>query len=465
MESKQTLAYQSLLTRQKETAWTRKERPDLKRIERLERLKKMLTEHEEAFMGALKKDLGKSAVESYASELAILFNEIDYVKSNLKKWLKPNKSYHIGIGGLGKSSLSYQPYGSVLIISPWNYPLQLTLMPLIGAIAAGNSCFIKPSEFAPAISSMLSELIPKYFDAELITVVEGDSSVAEELLELDWDFIFFTGSKKVGKKIHQAAAERQIPVVLELGGKNPCIVEPTGLTKETIRQIAWGKFLNAGQTCIAPDTVYVHESVYPQFLDQLKKQIEMFFGASPKNSSDYSRIIHQKHLNRLWRYLKDGSVVYGGTFEEEQLYLAPTILTDIQKGSSIMKEEIFGPILPVIPYSSIESLINELLMQPVPLVTYVFSKNKASIKNIEQQLRSGAFSVNQIIRHAAHSSVPFGGVKESGFGNYHGFAGLQAFSYQKVYYEQKNTRSLPQQYPPYRSSQLKRLKKWRKWLF
>ena len=457
--------HQSLLSRQKETAWVIEDRPYLKRIERLDCLKTMLTEHEELLLKALRDDLGKSAIESYTSEIALLYNEIDYVKRNLKKWLKPRKSYGVGLGGVAKTSLSYQPYGSVLILSPWNYPLQLTIMPLIGALAAGNSCFIKPSEFAPATSSLLSELIQNCFEATIVTVVEGDQMVAEELLTLEWDFIFFTGSKRVGKKIHQAAAEHQIPVALELGGKNPCIVEPSGMNKETVRQIAWGKFMNAGQTCIAPDTVYVHESVYPQFLEQLKKQIEEFYGSTPKNSRDYSRIIHHNHLEHLVRYLKDGTVVYGGIFDVEECYLSPTIVTNVQKDSSLMKEEIFGPILPVIPYSSIESLTTELQSQPVPLVTYVFSTNKASHRYLNRRLRSGAFSVNQVIRHAARSEVPFGGVKESGFGNYHGFASLQTFSYQKVYYEQKNTRSLQQQYPPYHDSQLKGLKKWRKWLF
>lgn len=465
MKSKHKIDYQSLLTSQKETAWRILEHPHLTRIDQLERLKLMLTKNEAAFMEALSKNLGKSSIESYTSELALLYNEIDHVKSKLKKWLKPQKSYHLGVGGIAKSALTYQPYGSVLILSPWNYPLQLTILPLIGALAAGNSCFLKPSEFAPETSKLLSKLIQTYFNAEEVTVVEGDSKVAEELLKLNWDFIFFTGSKRVGKKVHQAAAKRHIPVVIELGGKNPCIVEPTGMTKETVRQIVWGKFMNAGQTCIAPDTVYVHESVYPQFLKQLKEQIEVFYGKTPKDSSDYSRIIHQKHLEKLVSYLKDETVFYGGNFDTEDCYLDPTIVTDVQKNSSMMKEEIFGPILPIVPYSSLESLTAELQSQPVPLVTYAFSTDKMSIRYLSRHLRSGAFSVNQVIRHAAQTAIPFGGVKESGFGNYRGFASLQTFSYQKVYYEQKNTRSLPQQYPPYNESQLKGLKKWRKWLY
>lgn len=465
MKPEYKVDYSSLLKRQKETAWKIKDRPYQERLERLEQLKKVLIEHEEVWLEALKKDLGKSSTESYTSEIALVLNEIDFVQRKLKKWIKPKRAHHFDLGGTAKTTISYQPYGSVLILSPWNYPLQLTLMPLVGALAAGNSCVIKPSEFSPITSSLLYELLKKTFTPEIVTVIEGDKEAAEELLKLDWDFIFFTGSKSVGKIVHQAAAERQIPVILELGGKNPCIVEPSGMTKETIRQITWGKFMNAGQTCIAPDTVYVHESVYTEFLNQLKEQLELFYGNSPEKSSDYSRIVHSDHLNELVDYLKDGKVFHGGNFDREGLYMSPTILTDVQKNSPIMEEEIFGPILPIIPYSTIEALGAELQLKPVPLVLYLFSQDKANIKYTARRLRSGALSVNQVIRHAARSGIPFGGVKESGFGRYHGFASIQAFSYQKVYYEQKNTKSLPHQYPPYHKNQLKRLRKWQKWLF
>lgn len=457
--------WQETLERQKERVLQTKGGTYPERLAHLEGLKKLLIEHEEEWMTALEQDLGKSAVDSYTSEIAVVLNEIDYAKRRLKKWMKPQRTKHFSLSGSAKTRVSWEPYGAVLILSPWNYPVQLALLPLVGALAAGNSCFLKPSEQASAVSHVLAKLLARYFDPKVITVIEGESETAAALLTLKWDFIFFTGSKKIGKKVYRTAAEHLIPVALELGGKNPCIVDASGLSKETVRQIAWGKFLNAGQTCVAPDTVYVHESIYPQFLAQLKQQLLDFYGPDPQNSWDYGRMIHKKHLNTVVDYLTEGNVYHGGAFNEEKLYLAPTILTDIQKDSAVGEEEIFGPILPVIPYHSLTSLVQDLQQKPVPLVTYVFSQDSKVVHLLEQQLSSGAFSLNQVIRFAANPEIPFGGLQESGFGRYHGQSSFKTFSCQRVVYAQRSLFALPQQYPPYRMEQLKWLKKWRRRLF
>lgn len=436
-----------------------------KRLENLDRLKKMLIENEQLFLNALKKDLGKSAVESYTSELAVILNEIDFMKKHLKKWIKPKRQRRLSLSGWTDTEVTPLPYGSVLILSPWNYPLQLTLVPLVGALAAGNSCVIKPSEYVPTVSKLVAELLGKYLKPAVAAVVEGDAQAAAEIVSLKWDFIFFTGSKRVGKLVHQAAAKRQIPVVLELGGKNPCIIDPSGFTKAGVREIAWGKYLNAGQTCIAPDMVYVHESIYQDFLKQLKEEIRQLYSEDPKQSQDYGKIIHRKEWPRLLRYVEEGTVFYGGENDQTNRYFAPTILTDIPEGSSILEEEIFAPILPVIPYRSVKTIADHLSKKEVPLVTYVFSRDEKKIDYLNQRLRSGSFSVNQVIRFAARPTIPFGGLKESGFGRYHGRASIETFSFQHVFYKQKNTSSLKQQYPPYQMNQLKVLKKWRKRLF
>lgn len=457
--------YHSLVQKQKSYSRRNENHSYKKRLDRLKQLKRMLIENEQLWLEALNEDLGKSSIESYTSEIALLLNEIDQVTRKLKKWMRPKRSTHFSLSGASKTILCPQPYGTVLVLSPWNYPLQLTLMPVIGAIAAGNSCVIKPSEFAPITSHLLAHLVKIYFDAEVIGVIEGDSTVAENLMTLDWDFIFFTGSKRVGKLVHQTAAEKQIPVVLELGGKNPCIVDETALSKETIRQIVWGKFVNAGQTCIAPDTIYVHESIYTSFLKGAAECIELFYGKNPEKSQDYSRLIHQEHLKKQLDFLNEGTIYHGGRYSVSNRYLEPTILIDLPPESAMMKEEIFGPIMPVISYSSIEALTKRLNQQPVPLAAYVFSQNPGTIDYLKKRLSSSAFSLNQVIRHAAHSDIPFGGLKESGFGAYHGSVSFETFSFHKVFYQQKNTKSLSQQYPPYTAKQLKWLKKFRKRLF
>ncbi len=347
--------------------------------------------------------------------------------------------------------------------------LELSFKPVINAddrcISAGNSCFLKPSELAPTTAQLLEELISEYFTPEEVTVVEGDASVAENLLELPWDMIFFTGSKRVGTIVHQAAARHQIPIILELGGKNPCIVDATGVSPTTGRRIVWGKFLNAGQTCIAPDTIYVHQSMYQPFLTMLREQIKLFYGMNPAESSDYGRIAHPDHYNKLIGYLQEGTIWHGGRVDASQNYIEPTLLTDIPLDSELRQAEIFGPILPVIPYSDLNALMHQLEEGPDPLVTYMFSEDRTSIQQLKKTQRTGTISVNQVIRHAANPRIPFGGVGTSGFGRYHGRASIEAFSYEKVYYKEHTFFEMKNQYPPYRPHVLPILRKLRRWLF
>ncbi|WP_161878026.1 aldehyde dehydrogenase family protein [Alkalibacterium sp. MB6] len=435
------------------------------RLASLTLLKDILTKHEQQWLDVLKQDLGKAAVEAFASELAVLLNEIDYVSNQLKKWMKPTSHKRALLTGVERTKTVRQPYGSVLVLSPWNYPLQLSLMPVIGALSAGNGVVLKPSEFAPATSRLLAELVPKYFEPDTFFIIEGDEEVAETLTQMDWDFIVFTGSERIGRKVYEAAAKYLTPVLLELGGKNPCIMDKTGITPEAIRQIVWGKFLNAGQSCIAPDTLYVPRDSYQEVINQITQCIELFYGENPIQSPDYGRIIHQKAFQRLVNYLDDGDSYYGGDYGEEDLYISPTVLINTKSNSAIQKEEIFGPILPIMAYDSLNDVIDELSNRPVPLVIYTFSKDKENIKRLKQELESGSFSINQVIAHATSPHVPFGGKGASGMGRYHGRASFEAFTYERAVYSKKSVIPFKKQYPPYSAFGLTALRKLRNHIF
>lgn len=431
----------------------------------LQRLRQLVTDHEAELFQALAQDLGKSAVEAFTAEVAVILNEIDFMLGQLDKWQRPQRTYQVKLSAISRTRIEKQPYGSILIISPWNYPLQLSLLPAVGALAAGNSCFIKPSEFTPATSRLLAVLVAAYFPPEVLTVVEGDAAVTQGLLRLPWDFIFFTGSKKVGALIHQAAAATQTPVVLELGGKNPCIVDETNVTKAMVQRIVWGKFMNAGQTCIAPDTIYVHERVYAVLLELLMTVIEEFYGPDPQNSPSYGRLVHAEHFRKMLVLLRDGTIQCGGRFDEATRFLEPTVITDIAAASPLLSEEIFGPILPVIPYRDLNALVQSLQQNDAPLAVYLFSRNEAAIGCVKRQLRSGSLGVNQVIFQAVVSDHPFGGVGASGFGRYHGLASLDTFSYQRTILKAVVPFNGNRQYPPYHAEDLSLLHKLRRWLF
>lgn len=428
------------------------------------RLRQMLIDHEAAFIKALVSDMRRPAFEAFSFEIALLLNEIDYVCRFLKKWDRPESSYHIKFGYIEAIRKKRSPYGSVLIISPWNYPLQLALMPAISAIATGNRCVIKPSEYAPATSELLKKVINQTFPPEVLTVVTGDMQTAKLLTTLPFDLIFFTGSQETGKAVSQQAAKQLIPVILELGGKNACILDETGFSPESIREIVWGKFLNAGQTCIAPDTLFVHESVYEKTLSEISAALLAFYGDIPKASKDYGRICHIRHFQKLLHFITQGNIRVGGAYDPDDLFIAPTVVTDIQPGSSILQDEIFGPILPVIPYTDLESLLCQKVIQRDALVTYMFSQNKQHIQLVEKYMRSTTISINQVIHHGANPRVAFGGVGHSGHGSYHGKAGFQSFGYEKTEYKAYRYLHVSDKFPPYSDKDMYIVQKFRKWL-
>ncbi len=436
------------------------------RRSRLELLKAMILDREADWMAALASDLGKPAMEAYASEIAVVLNEIDFLIQHIKHFSRPQPIFSTNLFSRlsdMRASVTREAYGSVLIISPWNYPLQLSLLPLAGALAAGNSCFLKPSELAPASADLLNRSLREAFPPEIVAVVEGDAMIAEQLLALPWDGIFFTGSQRVGSLIAKAVAGRNIPLTLELGGKNPCIVDATGLNQATARRIVWGKFLNAGQTCIAPDTVWVEACCLEPLLDLLGTQIQQIFGTDPASSPDYGRIGHPRQMERLIKFLLQGQVRHGGSVDVTRNYIAPTLLTALPAGSPIMQEEIFGPILPVLPYESLDKLIEYLRSQPEPLAVYLFSRNKSNIMNLRDSFRCGAFSVNQVVRYAASSKLPFGGIGASGYGRYHGKYSIQNFSYERVLYQESIWPDWRFLYPPYDKQSISTLKRLRRW--
>lgn len=435
------------------------------RLYALSQIKRLLVEHEEEWLVALKEDLHKHPVEAYASEISVLLNEIDFIQKRLRTWLKPQSKRRFLFSGTDKVVTNRQPYGSVLVIAPWNYPLQLALMPVIGALAGGNGVVLKPSESAPATSHLLNKLIPAYFPKKVLHVIEGDRTVSEKLTALQWDFVFFTGSPETGKKVYEAAARYLTPVLLELGGKNPCILDESGITPAAVKKIIWGKFLNAGQSCIAPDTVYVPREQLPIVLEMMKEQIIAFYGKNPHVSPDYGRIVHTEHYEKVLRFLDDGHVYYGGDASKEARYIAPSLLTDLIPESPVSTEEIFGPILPVVPYDTLAALIESLKGGPVPLCTYIFSNDHHTQKQIIDTIQSGAVSINEVMLHAVNPFVAFGGVGKSGLGKYHGEASFQAFTYPRPVYVKDTPITLAKQFPPYSQVALSTLRKLRRKIF
>ncbi|MFB9330735.1 aldehyde dehydrogenase family protein [Paenibacillus aurantiacus] len=428
------------------------------------RLKRMLIDHEEAFLNALVADMRRPAFEAFSFEIALLLNEIDHVCKSLRKWSRPRRSCQFKFGYMEAIRARRSPYGNVLVISPWNYPLQLALMPAISAIAAGNRCVIKPSEYAPATSELLRRMVGRTFPPEVMMVVTGDAQTAKLLTSLPFDLVFFTGGQETGKAVSQQAAEQLTPVILELGGKNACILDETGFSPAAIREIVWGKFLNAGQTCIAPDTLFVHESVYERTLSEISSALTEFYGDAPKENEDYARICHVRHFQKLLQLMTQGNIRFGGACDADDLFIAPTVLTDIPPGSSIGQEEIFGPILPVIPYRDLEELLDSKTVQRDALVAYLFSTHKQHIQLVRHYMRSTTVSVNQVIHHGANPRVAFGGVGRSGQGSYHGQAGFLAFSYEQTDYRAYRYLHVSDKFPPYSRQNMQIVRRFRKWL-
>jgi len=386
------------------------------RNQQLKLLQQLITENEDLLLKALQADLHKPRLEGYGAELGLVLEEIKYSLKHLRNWIKPQPVPTPLSLFPARSQLIHQPLGLVLIISPWNYPFQLLIAPLVGAIAAGNCSILKPSELAPHSSQLIAQLIPQYFQPEYIAVVEGDKSATQALLEQKFDHIFFTGSTAIGKIIMQEAAKTLTPVTLELGGKSPCIVDKETHLEYTAKRIVWGKFINAGQTCVAPDYLLVHRDIKQELLTKIQGFIREFYGDNPATSNDYARIINDFHWQRLIGLMGVGKIITGGQVDQSDRYIAPTIIDQVTWQDPVMQEEIFGPILPVIEYTELSEAIAQVNAHPHPLALYFFSSNPRNQQQVINNTISGGVCLNDTIVHLATPELPFGGIGTSGTG-------------------------------------------------
>ena len=425
-------------------------RPLAFRREQLQKLSTALQQYEPVILAALQADLGKSPYQALATELGLVHAEINHALRHLARWVAPSKRRTPWFVAPACGWVQPEPFGVALIVGTWNYPVQLLLSPLVSAIAAGNTAILKPSELAPRTAEVLTALVTEFFSPEYITAVNGGSEIAEALLQEKFGKIFFTGSARVGRIVMAAAARQLTPVTLELGGKCPAIVCADAKVELAARRIVWGKFLNAGQTCVAPDHVRVHRNVREPFLLAMQQALLEFYGPDPRRSFDYGRIVNQKHFNRQLNYLGDGKIFHGGESHAQELYLAPTILTAVPPDAAVMQEEIFGPVLPVLEFDDLTKTIAELQVAPTPLALYLFTENRTLENKIISEVRSGGVCVNDVIAHMIGTGLPFGGLGESGFGSYHGRAGFDAFSHQRAVLRRTTWLDLPFRYPPAR---------------
>ena len=422
------------------------------RIDHLKKLKKVLNEKEQDIFNALDRDLKKPVFESFTSELLMVQKEIDAFIKNLKEWAAPKRVSGSLLNFPSQDFLLSEPYGTVLMISPWNYPFQLTMVPLVGAVGAGNTVVLKPSESAPHTSKVLIDILSAVFPYDWVSVVEGDAQVAQALLKERWDYIFYTGSTQVGKIVAKAAAEHLTPVTLELGGKSPCVVDGTAPLQKTARRIVWGKFLNCGQTCIAPDYVLIKSEHKDALIQALIEEIEKAFGDDAQNSKDYGRIIHEKHFKKLEADLKNQKTIYGGKTVAKELFFGPTLVDQPAMDSSLIQDEIFGPILPILSYDTLEDIDEVLTELKNPLAFYVFSQNKKFINTLIQNYPFGGSVVNDVLVHFTNPKLPFGGIGNSGVGAYHGKYSFDLMSHAKPVVKRSFWFDLPQRYAPYPKS-------------
>lgn len=419
------------------------------RRDQLGRLDTLLRDHRDELNSALATDLGKSAFEAYSTEIGFVRTEIAYALAQLDEWVRPQKARPSLTQRPGRVYTLPEPKGVVLVIGAWNYPLQVTLLPLASALAAGNCVVVKPSEIASATSATIARLVSQYLDTDAVAVVEGGVDETATLLTHPFDHIIFTGSGRVGRIVMRAAAEHLTPVTLELGGKSPAIVDRRANVRVAARRIVWGKYLNAGQTCIAPDYALVDAAIEAQFIREVGRAIEDFYGHDPHASTDYSRIVNEHHFARLMSYLDDGQVILGGNGNVTDRYIAPTVMTNVDPASPVMTEEIFGPILPILPVSSISDAIDFVNGRDQPLALYVFSDDVETAHYVLARTSSGGACVNTTLLHMAAPNVGFGGVGASGMGRYHGRAGFDTFSNPKAIYERPARPDPSINYPPY----------------
>ena len=416
------------------------------RINSLKKLKKNISLNENEIINALKSDLGKSETETFFSEIALIYIEINLALKNVKRWSKKRKVSSSLINFLSSDYIIPEPYGVTLNISPWNYPFQLSISPLIGAVAAGNTVILKPSEFSSETSEIIKKIIENTFEKGHVDVILGGPEIGSKLLDFNWDYIFFTGSTNIGKIVAQKAAINLTPTTLELGGKNPCIVDETANLKVASKRIVFGKFLNCGQTCIAPDFILVHESVKKDFTEKIIDRIKKIYNEDVENSENYSRIINKKHFSRLIKLLEKDKIIYGGKNNPNSNFIEPTLIDGSNFNSSLMKEEIFGPILPVVSYSNKDELKKILDNYKDPLAFYIFSNDKKFSNELIKRYSFGGAAVNDTISQIVNHRLPFGGIRNSGLGSYHGKQSFKTFSFYKPYIVKSNIFDLNAKY-------------------
>ncbi len=426
-----------------------KTRPLAFRQGQLQALRSAIQRYESQIQSALKQDFGKSAFEAYATEIGFVLDELTHTLKHLPEWVEPEEVKTPLVHQPGSSQIVYEPFGVTLIIAPWNYPFQLLMDPLIGALAAGNCAVVKPSELTPATSRVMTELIKNTFDPHYVTSLEGGTEVSEVLLDQQFDYIFFTGSTRVGRIVMEKAAKHLTPVTLELGGKSPCIVDRGVPLEITARRIVWGKFLNAGQTCVAPDYILVPPEMKVDLIQEMARCLQDFYGTDPRQSPDYARIVNENHFDRLTSMIRPEQVALGGQHDRKERYIAPTILSPVDWDDPLMNEELFGPLLPVLTYRSLEEVIEKIQSRPRPLALYLFSENKAHQQMIVNRLSFGGGCINDTVIHLATPYLPFGGVGTSGMGSYHGRFSFETFSHRKALMQRQLKFDVPLRYPPY----------------
>ncbi|WP_346662540.1 aldehyde dehydrogenase [uncultured Merdimonas sp.] len=420
------------------------------RIAALKKLYAVISECEKEIHTALRKDLGKSSFESYMCETGLVLEEISYLLKHIRKFarektvLTPLAQFH---------SHSYQkplPYGVTLIMSPWNYPFMLTLSPLVDALAAGNTAVVKPSAYSPCTSDVILQILSQCFDPQYVAVVTGGRAENTCLLKEHFDYIFFTGSQSVGKKVMQSAAEHLTPVTLELGGKSPCIVDASANIRLAARRIVFGKYLNCGQTCVAPDYIYCHRSVKEKLIKEVQRQIQKQFGKQPLKNTNYGKIINEKHFDRILGLIDNAKVIHGGKSDRRTLRIEPTVMDNVTFADPVMQEEIFGPIMPILVFDHLDEVIRNINSRPHPLALYLFTSNKKAARQVTAHCGFGGGCINDTIIHLATTQMGFGGFGESGMGAYHGKTGFDTFSHYKSIVDKKNWLDLPMRYQPYR---------------
>lgn len=433
------------------------------RKESLIKLLDVIIKHENKIIQALHEDFKKPPFESVLTETSYVISELKDTIKNIKRWSKPRRVWPSLLNFPSTDYIYKEPYGKVLIIAPWNYPFQLALCPLISAVAAGNQVVLKPSELTPKTSAIIAEIIEKTFQHNHVKVIEGGVEISQKLLAQRWDYIFFTGSVPVGKIVAKTAAENLTPVTLELGGKNPCIIDETANLKIAAKRIVWGKFLNAGQTCIAPDYILIQEDMKSHFVDYLKKEITVAYGENPKLSPDFPRIVNEKNWHRLVSKIEPQKVIFGGETDVEDCYISPTLIEEDSLNSLLMEDEIFGPILPILTYKDETEISTVISKYEKPLALYVFTDDRKFAKKIIKNHSFGGGCINETVMHFSNKRLPFGGVGHSGIGAYHGQLSFDIFTHHKGIMKKATWLDLPMRYAPY-TNKLASIKKLLSWL-